>query len=247
MYAGAPAVKRLVLALCLAACAAMSVAQTAPDIPRFSAAHPGESPPGWQQLPLARYKNDTEYALVADDSLVVLKAVSRNAASLFGININFDPRRFPLLSWRWKVLQGIPSADTRDRKREDAPARLMVSFAGDARTLSTKDRTAATIAESISGQPLPYAELMYVWGGKVAVDSVTSSTLTSRVRMIAVAADDQGIGQWQNYTRNLVEDFRRAFGEEPGNVTAIAVMTDTDNTGSYAETLYGDIRVQAAR
>ena len=122
----------------------------------------------------------------------------------------------------------------------------MVSFAGDARTLSAKDRTAAAIAESISGQPLPYAELMYVWGGKVAVDSITTSTLTSRVRMIAVAADEQGIGQWQSYTRSLVEDFRRAFGEEPGNVTAIAVMTDTDNTGSYAETLYGDIRVQAA-
>ena len=39
--------------------------------------------------------------------------------------------------------------------------------------------------------------------------------------MLAVAVDDQGIGRWQSYTRNLVEDFRRAFGEEPGRVTAI--------------------------
>ena len=65
--------------------------------------------------------------------------------------------------------------------------------------------------------------------------------------MLAVAADDQGIGRWQSYTRNLVEDFRRAFGEEPGRVTAIMVMSDTDNTNSISEALYGDISVAPPR
>jgi hypothetical protein len=87
---------------------------------------------------------------------------------------------------------------------------------------------------------------MYIGGGKVAVDSITTSALTSRIRMLAVAADDQGIGRWHTYTRNLVEDFRRAFGEEPGRVTAIQLMTDTDNTNSNAEALYGDISVAPA-
>jgi Protein of unknown function (DUF3047) len=88
---------------------------------------------------------------------------------------------------------------------------------------------------------------MYIWGGKVAVDSITTSALTSRIRMLAVAADDQGIGRWHNYTRNLVEDFRRAFGEEPGRVTAISLMTDTDNTNTDSESLYGDISVAPPR
>jgi hypothetical protein len=109
------------------------------------------------------------------------------------------------------------------------------------------DRAASSFAKSASGQALPYAEIMYVWGGKVAVDSITTSSLTSRIRMIAVAVDDQGIGRWHSYTRNLVDDFRRAFGEEPGRVTAVSLMSDTDNTSSNAEALYGDISVAPAR
>jgi hypothetical protein len=65
--------------------------------------------------------------------------------------------------------------------------------------------------------------------------------------MIAVAADDQGIGKWQTYSRNLVEDFKKAFGEEPGNVESIQVMSDTDNTGADAQAYYGDVTVGPAK
>ena len=123
----------------------------------------------------------------------------------------------------------------------------MVSFSGDTSKLSVFDRAASSFAQSASGQALPYAELMYIWGGKVAVGSMTTSAHTSRIKMIAVAADDAGIGQWHSYTRNLVEDYKRAFGEDPGNITAIELMTDTDNTGGEAEALYGDISVSAPR
>jgi hypothetical protein len=109
-----------------------------------------------------------------------------------------------------------------------------------------KERAAASAAHSTSGQVLPYATLMYIWGGKVAVDSITVSSRSSRIRMLAVAADDLGVGRWQSYSRNLVEDFKRAFGEEPGKVTSIEVLTDTDNTGADAQAYYGDITVGPA-
>jgi Protein of unknown function (DUF3047) len=197
-------------------------------------------------VPLSRSKKETEYSTVVDEGVVVLKATARGSASLMGFRTDFDPRAFPVLSWRWKVIQGIPTAETQNRSREDAPLRLMVSFSGDKSKLGVLDRAASSFAESASGQALPYAELMYIWGGKVAVDSITTSSLTARIRMLAVAADDQGLGRWHNYTHNLVEDFRRAFGEEPGRVTAIQLMTDTDNTGGNAEALYGDISVAPA-
>ena len=235
-----------VCVFCAAALAGAAFAQSAPGIPRFSTTQAGALPAGWQQVPLSRAKKETEYSTVVDQGVVVLKATSHNTASLMGFRADFDPRAFPLLSWRWKVIQGIPAAETQNRAREDAPVRLMVSFSGDTRKLGVLDRAAASFAESVSGQALPYAELMYIWGSKVAVDSITTSSLTSRIRMLAVAADDQGLGRWHTYTRNLVEDFRRAFGEEPGRVTAIQLMTDTDNTGGSAEALYGDISVAPA-
>ena len=39
----------------------------------------------------------------------------------------------------------------------------------------------------------------------------------------------------------MAEDYRRAFGEEPGRITSVAVMTDTDNTGESALAYFGDI------
>jgi hypothetical protein len=42
--------------------------------------------------------------------------------------------------------------------------------------------------------------------------------------------------------RNIVEDYRKAFGEEPPMISGVAIMTDTDNTGESVTAYYGDIR-----
>ena len=230
--------------LCGLLIAAAAAAQEPPDILPFSTAKPGDAlPPGWKHVPLASFKNNTDYRLVVEDGTVVLHAVSHNAASLLAAQTNFDPHQFPMLSWRWQVVEGIPTANTAEQSKEDAPVRVIVAFAGDTSKLSFKERATASAAQSISGRAFPYATLMYIWGSKVAVNSLTVSTRSSRVRMLAVAVGAHGIGHWHNYTRNLVADFKRAFGEEPGKVTSIQVFTDTDNTGADAEAYYGDISV----
>jgi hypothetical protein len=238
--------KILSIALLCAVVGATAAAQQPPDIPRFSAAKSGAAPPSeWKPVSLASFKSNTDYLTVVEDGAVVVRATAHNSASLLGVQTDFDPHHFPLLSWRWKVVQGIPTANTAEQTKEDAPVRLMVAFAGDTSKLAFKERFAASAAQTISGQPLPYATLMYIWGSKVALDSITVSSRSSRVRMLAVAIDDQGIGKWQTYKRNLVDDFKRAFGEEPGNVTSIEIMTDTDNTGADAQAYYGDVSVTA--
>jgi len=239
--------KHFLGALCCAAFAATALAQSAPEIPRFSAGKAGAAPSEWKHLPLASFKSNTDYALAVEDGVVVLRATSHNAASFLATPVEFDPHQFPILSWRWKVAQNIAGANTAEQSKEDSPLRVMVAFDGDVSKLSLKDRIASKAAQSISGQALPYATLMYVWGEKVAVDSITPSTRSARIRMLAVAADDQGVGHWQSHSRNLVDDFKRAFGEEPGKVVSIQVMTDTDNTGADAQAYYGDISVGAAK
>jgi len=237
--------KSLTLGLLCALAAASAVAQQPPDIPRFSSAKPGPPPAEWKHVPLASFKNSTDYLLVVEDNTVVVRAMAHNSASLLAAQTDFDPHKFPMLSWRWKVAQNIPDANTAEQAKEDAPVRLMVAFGGDVSKLAFKDRFTASAAQTISGQALPYATLMYVWGSKVALDSITVSSRSGRVRMLAIAVDDQGLGTWHSYKRNLVEDFKRVFGEEPGNVTSIQIMTDTDNTGGDAQSYYGDISVGA--
>ncbi|MEO8566256.1 MAG: DUF3047 domain-containing protein [Betaproteobacteria bacterium] len=235
--------KNLVMLACLiAACDACA---QAPDPPRFSTAQPGAVPGAWQTVLLAASKQPTEYTLVADEGVVVLRASARGSASILAWRTDFDPRAFPMLSWRWKA-RPIPGADTRSRRSEDSPARVMISFSGNPASLKARDRAAGALAEAISGHALPYAVLMYIWGAKVPPESTTVSALTSRIRMIAVSSDEEGAGRWQSYRRNLAEDYRRVFGEEPGRVTAIELMTDTDNTGAVAETFYGDLSLAPA-
>ena len=239
--------KTLLPGLLCALFAAGASAQQAPEIPKFSTMKPGGPPAEWKPLPLASFKKNTDYMLVTEDGVVVLRAMAHGSASAMAVKTEFDPHQFPMLSFRWKVAQGIQGADNADPSKEDSPVRVMVAFAGDTSKLSFKDKFASSTAQSASGQPLPYALLMYIWGEKVPVNSVTVSGRTSRIRMLAVSADDQGLGKWQSFTRNLVEDYKRVFAEEPGNVTSIEILTDTDNTGGDAQAYYGDITIGPAR
>ena len=59
--------------------------------------------------------------------------------------------------------------------------------------------------------------------------------------MIVAESGRDRLGVWQEVMRNLYEDYRKAFGEEPGSITAIGIMTDTDNTGENVHAYYGDI------
>jgi hypothetical protein len=78
------------------------------------------------------------------------------------------------------------------------------------------------------------------------VGTVIEHPYTRRVRMLVVASGPGGVGKWQSLSRNVLDDFRRAFGEEPGDLTGVGVLTDTDNTGGSVEAWYGDIRLRPA-
>jgi len=59
--------------------------------------------------------------------------------------------------------------------------------------------------------------------------------------MLVAESGREKVGIWQEVTRNVYEDYKRVFGEEPGAITAIGIMTDTDNTGANVHAYYGDI------
>ena len=62
-----------------------------------------------------------------------------------------------------------------------------------------------------------------------------------QVKMIVVESGRSLVNQWVTEERNVYEDYRKAFGEEPPMVSGVAIMTDTDNTGESAIAYYGDI------
>jgi hypothetical protein len=99
------------------------------------------------------------------------------------------------------------------------------------------------LTEALTGEPLPYATLMYVWSNQRPVDSVIVNARTDRVRKWVVESGDTRLKQWLSYQRDVRADFEKAFGEAPGRLVGIAIMTDADNTRSNVRAWYGDIHL----
>jgi hypothetical protein len=207
----------------------------------------GEKGVGWTHQPLSKLKRDTRYTLEQEDGLTVLRAFADRSASFYAAPVKTTAGLPPILSWRWKTDALVPGADNRDKKREDAPLRVIVAFDGDKSTLPEAEQVRFKRAKKIFGRDVPYAVLMYIWSDQVPVGTVIPSAHTSQVKMLVVASGAGGVGSWQSVCRNIAEDYRRAYGTEPGRVLAVAVMTDTDNTGTKATGWYADIRFVCAK
>lgn len=236
---------------CLAALSPVLAAQTsiaaAPLPAPFSAARPGASlPRGWEPVRLTDRKKLTDYTLTDVDGIVVLHARAVAAASGLAQFTKFDIRSAPVVDWRWKVSALVEGADNRVAAKEDSPARLLFAFDGDKSRLPFIERAIFYVTEKLSGRQLPYALLQYVWAGTIPVGTVIEHPYTRRVRMLVVASGRDGVGKWQSLSRNVFDDYRHAFGEEPGDLSGVGVLTDTDNTGGSIEAWYGDIRFRPA-
>lgn len=218
----------------------VATAQT-PDVPPFSRMAPGQPITEWQALKPAPKANDTLYTLVRDGDVTVVKAEANHAMSGLTHAVRVDVKRFPLLRWRWKVKAPIKSADMTTKEGDDYAARIYVMFDYPTDKLSFGTRTKLKIAESLYGQKIPTAALNYVWDNRQPVGTLQPNTYTDRARMIVVQSGAARAGQWVTETRDLAADFRAAFGEEPPDVVALALATDTDNTGEQAIAWYGDI------
>jgi hypothetical protein len=238
----------LITALLVAGCAVVAPPEPRTSITPFSASAAGAGwPQGWDKLVISPVKAPTEYRLVDDpDGTVVVRASARRSASGLMQALDVDPNAKPLVIWRWRLIGLIDGADNLDRHAEDSPARLMLFFDGDRARLPQRDQMALELAETLSGRKMPYATLMYIWENRQPVGTVINSAHTGRVRMVVAGSGGDGIGQWQALERNYVADFERAFGEPPGRLIGVGIMTDTDNTGGEIEAYYGDIELRSA-
>lgn len=205
----------------------------------FSVGKPGDPLPSeWRNWVMSRFGTLSRYQLVEDGGMTVLKgSAQKNSASGLLHLVDLDPRERPIVSWRWKVMDLSPSEDSPD----DSPVRILVSFEGDYNKLSFSDRIFYDQFRLFTGQKLPYAGVMYVWGSKTPRGGVAPNKYTSRIKMIAVESGPEKLGQWLEESRNVQEDYRKLFGEEPGRVVSVGLMTEADGSERSLEAYYGDI------
>lgn len=213
----------------------------------FSQSEAGRLPRAWEPLVLVRTKKQTQYELVTKENRTVLYARAEGASSGLMQQVQADPMHQPWLEWQWKISKLVNTADNTQRATEDSPVRIILGFDGDKDNLPFADQILFETAKLVTGYDFPYATLMYIWENKAPVGTVIRSTHSSRIRMMVAEQGPEGVGRWRNFTRNIVEDYEKAFGEKPGKLIGVGVLTDTDNTGETVEAWYGDIRLLRQR
>ncbi len=177
--------------------------------------------PEWQER---IFSGRTDYRVVEEASGRVLEARSQGTASALIFKQKIDLQEYPVLCWRWKVDNIVSSGDARTRSGDDYAARIYVVFP---HWFFPRTRS-----------------INYIWANRLSAGSVVPNPFTANAMMVAVQSGEERVGEWVDECRNVRDDYRRIFRGDPPQVGAIAIMTDTDNTGSSALAWYDDIRFE---
>lgn len=177
--------------------------------------------PRWE---IKEFHGRTAYKVVAEGTGKVLHAQSRGTASGLVFKLIYDLSEWPVLAWRWKVAGSIPGGDERFTDGDDYAARVYVVFP---HWFFPRTRS-----------------INYIWANRLPRGAAAPNPFTANTMMLAVESGADLAGAWLEERRNVLADYRRLFGEEPPAAAAIAIMTDSDNTGSSAEAWYDDLRLE---
>ncbi len=168
-----------------------------------------------------KFAGTTDYRLVNENGRVAVKATSNAAASGLIKEMRFNPATYRYLRWSWKINHTIKGGDERSKAGDDYAARLYIVFPG-----------------RFFWQ---MKAINYIWANILPKGESIPNPYAAGVMMIAVESGPAEAGQWRTEERDIAADYRSLFGEEPEEATAIAIMTDTDNTGGSATAWYGEI------
>lgn len=177
--------------------------------------------PQWEKK---EFKGQTRYTVIKGENGHVLKAESNASASALIYKYEYDLKDFPILSWKWKVENTIKKGDETKKAGDDYAARVYVIF----------PHWLPPLTKSIN----------YIWANKLPKGQHVPNPFYSKAVMVAVESGNESIGKWITERRNVYEDYKSLFGEDPSLSGGIAIMTDTDNTGESAVAYYDDIRIE---
>lgn len=220
------------------------------QITQFSSAPGVELPAPWRIASVPGVERQTRYSLVPIEGRVAVKAEADASYANALHPLTGDMAGRPVLRFSWRVDRLPDGSDLATKAGDDLAAKVCVLFDLPLARLSFVDRVRIETARRVFDPKLPTATLCYVWDRRLSPGTWLPNVYTDRVRMLVLRSAAAGHqGQWFDEQRDLRSDFARAFGNEASGglppATAVAIATDTDNTGSKALAYYGDITLTA--
>lgn len=195
-------------------------------------------PQGWE---VKEWKGKADINVVMDGDEPVLWLKSNGTSTALYKEVTVDIRDLPYLNWRWKVTRLPDGGDVRKRAKDDQAAQVYVIFPMNGLLSKINSILPARLPDIDIDSKIKARAVGYIWDSSAPQGLDITSRKSSKVRYVVVKGGKAGLGQWHTEKRNIYEDYKRLFGEEPPKAGRIAVMIDSDDTKSLAECFIGEI------
>ncbi len=175
----------------------------------------GTMPAGWE---LVEKSGTADFTVIRDENIAAARFRSVDTSFSLQREVNVDVKQYPVLTWKWKVTKLPAGGDFRKSKTDDQAAQLFVAFS------NTK-------------------AIVYIWDTTApqGIVETTSPVPFMKVVVIVVRSGAMDTGKWVSESRNVFEDYKKAFGLNPSPVHGIRLQINSQHTGSSAESYFADI------
>lgn len=179
-------------------------------------------PEGWKGG--QRWGNPSyDFTVIQESPMKVLHLRSHGDSSTISKEVKVNLKETPILEWQWKVVTLPKGGDARNKNTDDQAIQLYVTW----------ERFPKFIRSRIIG---------YIWDSTAPAGSVIKSQKSGLITSVVIRSGAADLGKWRSEIRNVYEDYKRVYGEEPDEVNAVSIAIDSDDTNSSAEGYMGTIR-----
>jgi hypothetical protein len=183
-------------------------------------------PPGWQGQNWGSPKYD--FKVEESDGRPALHMKSANEGSTISRDIKgkVNLKATPMLEWSWKAVALPKGGNSCKKATDDQAAQIFIVW----------PRFPEAVRSRIIG---------YVWDTTLPVGTVCKSEKTGTVTYVVVRSGSADLGKWVSERRNVLEDFRKIYGEAPENPAGLSLSIDSNDTESTSESYIGSVVLKA--
>lgn len=183
------------------------------------------------------------YSIDLIEGDLIITGESDGEASGIGKAVAFRLEDYPVMEWRWKVDELPEDGNAKKKKGDDYGARIYITFKFEKFQGNVWDRAKYwTVRNIFRVENLPFRSLNYIWANRVEKGKMLPNPFTDWVMMMPVESGTEHLSEWRTYRRNVLEDYKQAFDEDPSQVTGILFMTDSDNSNGTSRAQWGYVR-----
>lgn len=197
----------------------------------------------WEPFHFRKEKKPSSYTIESNGDNKYLKAESNGSASAIIYKDAFNVYEFPNVRWSWRIENVYEKGNAKTKEGDDYPIRVYVLFEYNPEEAGFFEKATYNSLKLIYGKYPPHSSLNYVWANEDYGKEILSSPATDRSKMFFLEEGSSNTGEWITEEINILEDYKKAFGDNPPAHATIAIMNDSDNTGEQSVSYVDHIEV----